>query len=266
MYNITENKEYNSVEVSFDDRPSEEVRNALKGLGFRWHATKKVWFGRKTVDEVKEALSHPQNTQETEKGSSENNSANTDKQARKARKQAYIDLLVKAVDRGEERWKKYYNQNIFDAITLSTGEIIEIENHDIKTSFCYGHGFCGVSTDEDEDRANRLAEAVSSNEQFFIDENMEDVDCYIKRVEGWQEFRIVDRYYTQKDNRIKSIVFYDEWNDGQRYKDAPVLSDEDKTRYVQALKEERENFLARLKTYLKRYGLSKVTSWSYLSD
>lgn len=183
MYNITENKEYNSVEVSFDGKPSEEVRNALKGLGFRWHATKKVWFGRKTVDEVKEALSHPQNTQETAQASYQHNSADTNKQARKARKQAYIDLLIKAVERGDEGWRKYYNQNIFDAITLSTGDIIEIENNGIETSFCYGHGFCGVSTDEDEERANRLAEAVSSNEQFFIDENMKNND--LSRSDGY---------------------------------------------------------------------------------
>ena len=32
-------------EVYFDGKPSEEVRNALKALKFRWHGQKKCWYG-----------------------------------------------------------------------------------------------------------------------------------------------------------------------------------------------------------------------------
>lgn len=44
-YTITPNADFNSIEISFDGKPSEAVRNALKALKFRWHRIKKVWYG-----------------------------------------------------------------------------------------------------------------------------------------------------------------------------------------------------------------------------
>ncbi len=44
-YEIRTNHSYNSKEIYFDGKPSEEVRNALKGLKFRWHGAKKCWYG-----------------------------------------------------------------------------------------------------------------------------------------------------------------------------------------------------------------------------
>ena len=44
-YSITTNHSFNSKEIYFEDKPSEEVRNALKALKFRWHSTKKCWYG-----------------------------------------------------------------------------------------------------------------------------------------------------------------------------------------------------------------------------
>lgn len=44
-YEIRKNHQFNSTEVYFDGKPSEEVRNALKALKFRWHSVKKCWYG-----------------------------------------------------------------------------------------------------------------------------------------------------------------------------------------------------------------------------
>lgn len=44
-YTITPNAAYNSLEISFDGKPADAVRDALKSLKFRWHAAKKVWYG-----------------------------------------------------------------------------------------------------------------------------------------------------------------------------------------------------------------------------
>lgn len=55
-YTITENPEYKSIEVIFDGKPAEAVREALKALRFRWHGQKKCWYGYKTEAEVKAAI------------------------------------------------------------------------------------------------------------------------------------------------------------------------------------------------------------------
>lgn len=44
-YTINHNAAFNSIEITFDCKPSITVRDALKALKFRWHSVKKVWCG-----------------------------------------------------------------------------------------------------------------------------------------------------------------------------------------------------------------------------
>ena len=55
-YEIRKNQQFNSAEIYFGGKPSEEVRNALKALKFRWHGQKKCWYGYATEEEVKSAI------------------------------------------------------------------------------------------------------------------------------------------------------------------------------------------------------------------
>ena len=55
-YTISKNNQFNSFEISFDDKPSEEVRAALKALRFRWHSLKKVWYGFAPEEDIKKAI------------------------------------------------------------------------------------------------------------------------------------------------------------------------------------------------------------------
>lgn len=55
-YTITNNPQFNSLEITFDGKPSEEIRNALKALKFRWHNVKKCWYGYSTEEAAKAAI------------------------------------------------------------------------------------------------------------------------------------------------------------------------------------------------------------------
>lgn len=55
-YTITNNSQYNSLEISFDGKPSAAVRDALKALRFRWHGQKKIWYGYATEEAVRAAI------------------------------------------------------------------------------------------------------------------------------------------------------------------------------------------------------------------
>ena len=55
-YTINPNSQYNSLEISFDGKPSAEVRDALKALRFRWHGVKRVWYGYATEEAVRAAI------------------------------------------------------------------------------------------------------------------------------------------------------------------------------------------------------------------
>lgn len=43
-YTITNNSQFNSLEIYFDGKPSSAIRDALKELKFRWHGMKKCWY------------------------------------------------------------------------------------------------------------------------------------------------------------------------------------------------------------------------------
>lgn len=45
VYTINENKTFGSLEISFDGKPSEKVREALKSIKFRWNPKKSIWYG-----------------------------------------------------------------------------------------------------------------------------------------------------------------------------------------------------------------------------
>jgi hypothetical protein len=50
--NIRKNEEHDGTEVYFDRKPSQEVRDALKAAGYRWHGVKKCWYGKLSESEV----------------------------------------------------------------------------------------------------------------------------------------------------------------------------------------------------------------------
>lgn len=52
MTTMTLNKELNGIEVGFDAKPIKEILDALKGLGFRWHNKKKVWYAKNTPERL----------------------------------------------------------------------------------------------------------------------------------------------------------------------------------------------------------------------
>lgn len=55
-YEVRNNPQFNSKEIYFDGKPSEDVRNALKALKFRWHSIKKCWYGFAQEHEIVNAI------------------------------------------------------------------------------------------------------------------------------------------------------------------------------------------------------------------
>lgn len=44
-YTMTKNADFGSLEITFDGKPAQAVRDALKALRFRWHGVRRVWYG-----------------------------------------------------------------------------------------------------------------------------------------------------------------------------------------------------------------------------
>ena len=149
----------------------------------------------------------------------------------------------------------------------------------IQTRFCFGYGQNGIEADGDYDRAREQEKNMETNQQAFINANLEDLN---KSIKDLQDF--IDNFFDNKNTCFsarynKIFICKNSYNhlaclawswdyDNIRNKDAIIkeATKEDLLLIIEVYKQQIENLKKRLNTYLKRYGLSKLTTWTYLVD
>lgn len=52
MCTMAINNQFNGIELTFAGKPAEEIREAMKAAGFRWHNQKKLWYAKNTADRL----------------------------------------------------------------------------------------------------------------------------------------------------------------------------------------------------------------------
>lgn len=143
------------------------------------------------------------------------------------------------------------------------GIIVPFDKPSIKTEFWFGeHNY--------EDRRAE-ARAASRDVDYFISRNMEQIDCLSldrgDEYESGTAYVFDRRYCSQPDDcRLGFVSFVrpvDEqrWHEGRR-----ELTPAELDRYREAVENQRVLFGRRLKTYLKRYGLSKCHYQTFWAD
>lgn len=148
------------------------------------------------------------------------------------------------------------------------GYLVDYDKPRIETRFCFGeHGYDFDEVVEECDRASR-------SEAHFMRENMDNTDAkrVIDMLDGtgkcWRKAYPIlkpHRYCGQDDD---CRIAYIEWtaDASKAFNDPMALTDDEKAELRQMMVEEQEKFEKRLKTYLKRYGLSKCRYWTYWAD
>lgn len=173
----------------------------------------------------------------------------------------------------DKRMNDYILKSTSDVIKTSQGFLIRFEKPIIETRFCFGYGQNGISTEDDRERANEMRDYASESEKYFIEENLKGINEQIKDIEE------ADKVYFTIGNKKTPALRYVKTDDYLRYNnmswhekyffedlDAKEATKEDIELLLTTLKSEKEKFVKRIRTYLKRYGLSKVHSWTYLVD
>lgn len=248
---------------------TKEIKEELKKLGGRFNPRLSCgagWiFSKKIENELKSFLSCGKVT--TSQGE---------------RKQKNNDLAL--IDEYLNEWRKIWKDNArmmeygekkTSAIRkLSNGGLLTWEKPRIETSFCFGYR---GSDDED---ANRMVSHAKTNEGYFKSENLKGFDHIIKKIESLgsdedysgNKLYIYREKYSRTDNlnlwsyTILPFWQYNEAIERNLYLDIQEANEEDINTILEAEKNERAKFEKRLNAYLKKYGLSKVRSWSYWQD
>lgn len=52
MCTMAINNQFNGIELTFTEKPSEAIRATMKNAGFRWHGQKKLWYAKNTVERM----------------------------------------------------------------------------------------------------------------------------------------------------------------------------------------------------------------------
>ena len=173
----------------------------------------------------------------------------------------------------------YFRKKFSYGIRLTNGGILFFEKPKIETSFCFGYSLSQHDS-ESFDNANKMAEYASKSEEYFLNENLKYFDTAIEQIETgkFDNFRranisIHRAVYGDTPLNIWEYNICDDWSyernkeDGERYgAEYQIVNDTDKAAILAAVKHERAKFEKRLNSYLKRYGTSKLVTWSYWRD
>lgn len=149
-------------------------------------------------------------------------------------------------------------------IKTEKGFFLEIEKKSIEKDFCFGYRLSSSDTEE-YDSANAMAIHARKSEEYFIEENLKGIKQQIEYLENTTDSLCFTNHYCgQKNEVLKAITSHRPW---ETAKPSDIeLSENDKALMIEAYKLQLENQKKKVSTYLKKYGLSKVHTWSYWQD
>ena len=166
-------------------------------------------------------------------------------------------------------------------LIVKVGEyLFPIDKRKVEKRFCFGYSDCGQG--EDYQTATKRADLARHSEAYFKQENLKHYKSWLGRIDGFNALALTTCY--GKDSVIRSLTAYPWWEvleavGGQAYMEALkgtvveingqkayILTDANRQiireAYEQAMKAQEK----RCDSYLKRYGLSKIHSWTYWID
>lgn len=172
-----------------------------------------------------------------------------------------------------------YNRKRFSgAVRLQNGGILFFEKPTMETKFCFH---------DEGPQYEHYKELMADEEmlkRYFLRKNLDDFDEGIKRLSDDREW--ADGYlHTDRGHRLYiqrlsytsetaplnlwKYIALDEWDVQAHpsfYPGIEPMTEDDRKKILAGLRSERDKFEKRLQTYLKRYGTSKLHTWTYWAD
>lgn len=164
---------------------------------------------------------------------------------------------------GNKRMIDYCVNKAARFVRLASGHLLVIDKPRIETRFCFGYSDSRFDT-EDYDRANEMAYHARTNEDYFKGENLKQLREVVDTLQGKGRFGHNVAYIWYGDGGQTALHFCRRWELIE--KGLEELGEQDRQTIIAAYEIEIAAFEKRLNTYLKRYGMSKVHTWSYWQD
>lgn len=231
---------------------TKSVKDQLKKMGGRFNSKLSCgcgWiFSNKSRKEVETFISSGEVTEragESRKASSEGSQ--------------FIEWLNEFLSKCSQYDADYYRKNAVGAIKLHDRFYL-IDKPSIENKFCF----------HDEGPQYEFYKSLMSEEErlrkYFKSENLAQFDNKIERITKGDEYNNDKRvwwYFSDNGNKLCLQFYTDSWGDNGKN---TLCTDEEKALILKGLRFGREMMERRLDSYLKRYGVSKLHTWTYWAD
>ena len=149
----------------------------------------------------------------------------------------------------------YYKKNSIGAIKLNDGYLL-LGKESIETKFCFH------DEGPDYEFYLKVTKTEESLKKYFLSENLGGLDREIKDLSDEDTVFYVSDL---NDGRKSYYCHRNYWHFRER-EEHVELTPEQRAELIKALQWSRGEFEKRLNTYLKRYGTSKIHTWTYWAD
>ena len=179
--------------------------------------------------------------------------------------QERFNAEMKRIWGNDQKMIDFCTKKVFELVELSSEHIFVLDKPTIVTSFCFGYGQFGNSTDEEMESASercRNAHKFESFKKANIEYNfgrilrqIENGYCYIVKYDCGQDV-------------VSILLEYDHNTDWAiaNNKVVAFMTDDDRIKIKEAVNRSIAKFEKRLTTYWKKYQDTKLTTWTYLVD
>jgi len=170
-------------------------------------------------------------------------------------KQEYIEEALKHFS---ESMRKYFEKETSAVYKTENGNLISFSKPSIEKSFCFGYDECVAESYEGASKAMR-----DLDKEKFFERNLDSVKRDLRELENSEKIYFLNQY--RGGGRIQFFVSeeYKQKFPSEKYINATSA---DRSNLIEIQKQEIEKFKKRLNTYYKRYGLSKLKTWTYSTN
>lgn len=202
------NKAVNGIEITFESKPAESVRDLMKANGFRWHKVKKIWYAKNTADRLQIA-------QDITSGN-----------AAPAPAPAAIDMS----DWGGEYGPGYMGGSCWkgskSAHCMSTAELNKAIRADLKA-----HGISGVTLRKE--HYSSILATITATAADLTPEGLEDMSEWGIQVNQYAVEKYADKFAPAFLAKVKAV---NECINSYRYDDSNAMVDYFNSNFYYSLK------------------------------
>lgn len=184
----------------------------------------------------------------------------------------YKCKILKA-ENGSKEWLDYWLKKTSALMMTDCGIILTFEKKKIKVDFCWS------DEGSDYEEYKRLHSNEEAMREYFVRANLkwydEKIEELSSRKNSWGNPLIAVLYerstYTYgKCGWAETMRMTSDYDFKYEQKDSRVsvyqMTENDCAKALSVLRDERAKFEKRLHAYLKRYGISKLNTWTYLAE